>query len=244
MGDFQPSDSQTTCGSAKDHKADPRENARGQRRGRLDMPNIVIAFFTAVLGLVAISQMSSLEEANKIAAEAANAANESAKLASQSVKLAGDTAEKQLRAYVFAIRGQVLGIDGDGPMKIRVTIKNSGQTPASEVAVEMDTGWERFPPPLPPPPPKPGAMEATAMPTPIEEGVQTALASGEQLSIEHTFDTHLRQRLKDKTITLHAAGTIYYKDVYGRKQKSSFHFIQGGRYDPAASTMGIGPDVD
>ena len=99
-----------------------------------------VAFFTAVLAFVAIWQMSYLRAANEVAGRAAAAAE-------QSLRHAEGTAEKQLRAYVLATEGRVAGLNGNGPVKVQVSIKNSGQTPASKMRVEMDVSWEDFPAP-------------------------------------------------------------------------------------------------
>jgi hypothetical protein len=165
---------------------------------------------------------------NKIAAHSADAAKQSADVAKQSVELASNTAKKQLQAYIFAIEGQVIGLEGKGPMKIRITINNSGQTPAYETTVEMDTQWEKYPPP----PPQAGAMM-------IKEGARAVLAPGKEFYIEHNVDKPLRQELFRKTVTLQVFGNIHYKDVFGIEHNSSFNFVQGGEYDPRSPLMGI-----
>jgi hypothetical protein len=51
-----------------------------------------------------------------------------------SIALAGDTAKRQLRAYVGVARIHILHTDGDWQPNVRVNFKNFGQTPAYKVA--------------------------------------------------------------------------------------------------------------
>jgi hypothetical protein len=58
------------------------------------------------------------------------------------------TTRAQLRAYVFVSSAKVTNVvDGDGMAEAHVMIKNSGQTPAYEVAQVGGFAIDRYPPP-------------------------------------------------------------------------------------------------
>src|ERR1700730_2588133 len=91
----------------------------------------LVAIGTLALAAFALWQLSLLRESNDISRE---------------------TAKKQLRAYVSVFSAQIAGIREAGPVKVRVTVKNSGQTPAYETKIHVDAWWEQ-----PLPKPKPGS---------------------------------------------------------------------------------------
>ena len=161
-------------------------NKTAQECGKIEIVTTVCAI---IIVIVTSIQAGFLYWSNIVAAHSADAAKQSADVAKQSVELASDTAKKQLQAYIFAIEGQVIGLEGNGPMKIRITINNSGQTPAYETTVEMDTQWEKYPPP----PPQAGAML-------IKEGARAVLAPGKEFYIEHNVDKPLRQNCLGKQL--------------------------------------------
>jgi hypothetical protein len=166
-----------------------------------------------------------LSQSNMISAESADAAK-------RSVDLASDIAQKQLRAYVLAAEGNVIGLDS-GPMKVRVTVSNFGQTPASELSITMHEEWTDNFPPVPPEQRKAGDMA-------IKEGAKTILAPGQKVYITHDVKSPRRQELKNRTATLHAHGIITYTDIFGISHYEPFHFVQGGdKYDPNAPLMGV-----
>lgn len=181
----------------------------------------VVLACTVIAVIVTSVQTCFLYESNMISAASSDAAK-------QSIDLARDTAEKQLRAYVLAVEGRVIGLASAGPLKVRVTISNFGQTPAEGLTVTMREEWRDD---FPPASPKTGDMM-------IKEGVQAVLAPGEKVYIEHDVEP-LRQRLKNRTATLHAHGTIEYRDIYGIPRRAMFHFAQGGKYDPNSPLMGV-----
>ena len=137
-----------------------------------------------------------------------------------------DTARKQLRAYTTAIKSEVIGINTSGPMRVRISIRNSGQTPAYQASIEELYVWWQERKPLA------GAM-------PIKKGIHATLASGEEIWLEHEINQPRRKELRDKTVELHASGELHYKDIYGTQHRSSFHFVQGGEYDPQSPYMGL-----
>jgi hypothetical protein len=112
-----------------------------------------IAVFTLCLVIVGAFQVGlfyvqlkiireSLADA-KIAADAAtkaaDAAQQSATATTASVKLAGQTAKRQLRAYVFVDSARFEPPPApNSPWYIRVTLRNFGQTPAYSVVVKCE----------------------------------------------------------------------------------------------------------
>lgn len=124
----------------------------------------IIALFTIILGsstwalwratrdLVAEAKATGVAQVSA-AEQSATATQIAARAASASVELAGDTAKKQLRAYV-CVKSADVNANSNGT-KIDITLKltNAGQTPAHEVSVWMNTNiWslplteDAFPP--------------------------------------------------------------------------------------------------
>jgi hypothetical protein len=92
-----------------------------------------LGLFTGVLALVAFLQLSSLNRAERISANIAQAAKESAEAARAAVKLSDKNAERQLRAYIEV---EIEKIDFNStpstPTEVVLKTKNVGQTPARE----------------------------------------------------------------------------------------------------------------
>jgi hypothetical protein len=123
--------------------------------------------------------------------------------AREAFQFAGDTANKQLRAYVAATRATI-----QGKGMVQITIRNSGQTPAQEVKCEVGT-WEEKEV-------KVGAS-ATDQGTRVNEGVPVTLMSGEEVNVS----AQVGDANKNKT---HLRGQISYKDVFGVSHRTSLHF--------------------
>ncbi|MEX2315872.1 MAG: hypothetical protein WD669_01880 [Pirellulales bacterium] len=187
----------------------------------LKITHVIELILATVLVGVTIYQALLIASANQIAGDAATAAKDS-------VDLASDTAKKQLRAYVLPTKGEVKGLNGNGPLQVRVAVRNSGQTPAHQTSIKVDTWWEQ----IPRQPPIAGDL-------PTKEGMQVTLAAGEETYVDHLVKEPRRQELKSRKAILHAEGSVRYKDIYGVKHESSFHFVQGGEFDPSAQLMSL-----
>jgi hypothetical protein len=199
---------------------DGKHGEEGFFRG-IKATHVIELALAFVLVVVTIYQAFLIASANRIAGDAATAAK-------NSVELAEDTAKKQLRAYVLPTKGEVKGLNVNGPLQVRIAVRNSGQTPAYNATIGVDTWWEE----IPRQPPVAGAL-------PTKEGMQVTLAAGEETYVDHVVKEQRRQELKSRKAILHAAGSVRYKDIYGVKHESSFHFVQGGEFDPTAPLMSL-----
>jgi hypothetical protein len=82
------------------------------------------------------------------AKEAADTAKIQAEVARDTLKTMQDTAERQLRAYVFVESAQVINVvDGSGSPEAHVVIKNYGQTPAYELVNVSGFAMDQYPSP-------------------------------------------------------------------------------------------------
>ena len=72
---------------------------------------------------------------NLATALAARAASQAARSAQEAVAVARDTAEVELRAYVFVKPGDI-HFEGGVPSRLHFEVNNSGQTPAYNIAVQ------------------------------------------------------------------------------------------------------------
>jgi hypothetical protein len=89
----------------------------------------LLALATAGLAAVAFFQMRDARKSMAHSITLTNAAVAHADHAERAIKVAEDTAERQLRAYVFV--GQAVVLDPDGPNpRLDIRFINSGQTPA------------------------------------------------------------------------------------------------------------------
>src|SRR5260370_40088018 len=68
--------------------------------------------------------------------------------------------QRQLRAYVGVVRGELINIDGDDQIEATVIVKNSGQTPAREVVMWGGMAVRDFPLREPINPPEKGPRRA------------------------------------------------------------------------------------
>jgi hypothetical protein len=78
-------------------------------------------------------QLSIIRNGLVDAKEASDAARQSAEVADKSLKLSSETAQRQLRAYIFIEGGVVRALktnDGRSFLRVEFITKNSGQTPA------------------------------------------------------------------------------------------------------------------
>lgn len=134
-------------------------------------------------------------------------------------------AERQLRAYVCVLRGEVTNIDGPGPIEATVAIKNCGQTPAYDLI--MWGGMSiRIESDAPIPPPDKGAPHP-----------QILGPGAEVFKVEKTFmtpngdvtDFH-RAAIKEGRGTLTIYGEITYTDAFGKKRFCNYSWFCGGSH--------------
>jgi hypothetical protein len=201
-----------------EHKQEPR---RAKWHGLFTEPSVTdwLSAITAIAAVV-------------LACIANTTANESLVASRAAVELAGDTAKIQLRAYVVPTSGEALNLVGRGPVKVRVTVQNFGQTPASETGIESEAWWEY----VEPEPPE-ASDNIMAGEGPVEAGSRTTLGVGDTVYRDHTVDDYRRLLFAGK-VSLHVAGEVIFSDVFGVKHAVPFHYVQGGDFDPKSKLMG------
>jgi hypothetical protein len=174
---------------------------------------LVIAVFTTVLGIFTMS----LAKSTRIAADATTA----------SVDLARDIAKRQLRAYVTVngvIRTKDPGdLNAEG-FAVLVDIKNSGQTPASDLLQWTRIEIREFP-------------LVTRLPIHCLENPTRGILPPETKSVAFpTFTRALTNFEENAILANHTAvyvyGEIEYLDVFGDRHLTQFRFRCNGQGYP------------
>lgn len=145
--------------------------------------------------------------------------------------IAGDTARRQLRAYVYAAPSHVFHIDGKGTLQGYVEIGNSGQTFAREV--QRWVGISVFGAEVP-------DRKEDLGPTRREEGVLVINPSVRHIVIRNhkqlTDEEARKIRTNDGSMRIYVFGTIRYKDIYGEPHHTDFcHMYFGTEFWPHSS---------
>jgi hypothetical protein len=88
-----------------------------------------LGLFTGALALVSFLQLSSLNRAERISANIAQAAKDSVEAAKQAVMLSDITAERQLRSYVYIFPVSMIIFKPNEFNSVSLSISNHGVTP-------------------------------------------------------------------------------------------------------------------
>lgn len=108
-----------------------------------------LAIFTGLLYSATVSLGKEAKETSERQAgemeKSLAVAKESADAATRTVETMESTAERQLRAYVFATSDEPMTKDSNGALCATITIKNYGQTPAHEVRCAVLIGLYKYP---------------------------------------------------------------------------------------------------
>jgi hypothetical protein len=196
----------------------------------------LVAACTLLLTYTAVDQMGRIREANKIAAAAAESSKEATQATKQSVDLAADTAKKQLRAYLSVVKGEVSGLENNEPLRVKLTFKNSGQTPAYAVKGDAKIGIADFP--LSPP----------AKPEIVPDGPPMTLGPGLESYVFWDGNAEDKSQIKSGKRIIHAFGKFQYRDVFGSEHALNFSLIYHGdpgfKFSPLMGPTPIGNDAD
>ena len=133
-----------------------------------------------------------------------------------------DTAERQLRAYVFAVVGRVRRFAVNEPVEIVITMKNTGQTPAYQFHYVMNIALSSEP------------FGAVVHALDFSDPRKATMGPGEISSSFASFDAGFR--LSQQQIDLVEAGSaaiwayggIRYNDAFGKARSTKFRFIYTG----------------
>jgi hypothetical protein len=143
----------------------------------------------------------------------------------QTISVMKDTAERQLRAYVFPIKVGVKLYIGNVP-EYRVIIKNSGQTPAYKLRhIDRFLSGE-----FPRKEPLPDAVSPDFSITNLGPG-QKLEKSGIAQRCDGTpviFTADALEKLKDGTAAIYAFGKIDFVDAFKRNRWIKYRYMTGG----------------
>jgi uncharacterized cupredoxin-like copper-binding protein len=140
-----------------------------------------------------------------------------------------DTAHKTLQPYLI-IEGRFI-TDNKGP-RVRINVKNNGQTPASKTFIECKHTWQKYPQSLQPS----GQTQMGDML--VNDGTEVTLSPGDSIHLEHKLDSSHLRALRNRRETLEVSGNVVFTDESGDSQSKHFHFTQGGDFDPSSTIMG------
>jgi hypothetical protein len=157
------------------------------------------------------------------AKKAGIAAERAADATTASVDLARSTAEKQLRAYVLVTNMTMSGVEVDATPSVKITIRNSGQTPAHDIAVSVAIGLIDYPPVNSPPNDDADIAKSISILGPQSESLIPAKLEGV---------LHYSQAVAINTgaKAIHIFGDIKYVDAFGIHRRTDFSSFYGGEF--------------
>jgi hypothetical protein len=125
-----------------------------------------------------------------------------------------NTAQRQLRAYVYVNPQSAFHIDGQGTLQVYSVIGNSGQTPA--LRVERFSGMQVLP----------SIQNVTDKMMIREDGV-TVLGPRSEIALVKNWSggelsTDQLSQIKQGALRVYMFGKILYEDVYGTKWQTNF----------------------
>jgi hypothetical protein len=167
-------------------------------------------------------QLRSMRTALDGAVVAAKGVQASAHAVGETVVLATDTAHRQLRAYVMVHTAVVENFTAGNKPRAKLTIKNTGQTPAHAVTHWCTSGIAPYPiedhvvRAL-----RRGETDLAAMPLP--PGCHTKTGSESDVLTQNQYDA-----VSDGTHALYVIGEIRYRDAFNKPQETDFLLFAGG----------------
>jgi len=159
--------------------------------------------------------------ATRATEKAANAAETSANAAERTIDTIEVTAERQLRAYVFATHDEPMFIDSNGAQCVTITIKNFGQTPANELLCSAYIGFYKFPLDTPLDPPELLSAASTG-----------PLAASDSRKQFPTMPTSLNSSeidaIRDSKGAIFVWGEVIYLDIFKKKRRTKYCLYSTG----------------
>jgi len=177
-----------------------------------------VAAFTGTLWWVTFGLFTMAKQQAADTRESLDISKVSADAAQKSAHVAEVALIIGQRAYVSAISSKIKNINSAIPVEATVTVKNSGNTPAHDVAIKTCIAFVDFFPGQHLPESRQDATTALIPPG----GTVASTISGNVI-------TQLEfQGLTDRVKALYVYGSIHYIDVFSKKCVSEFRFICGG----------------
>jgi hypothetical protein len=151
---------------------------------------------------------------------------------------AEDTAERQLRAYIYSTHTEPLQTTADGGLGAVITYKNYGQTPASNVQCFATIGL--CPLPLVDDDDLPNYVEASKAP----------LAPGETINQFPTLPRPLSEAdiigIRSNKLAICISGEVSHLDIFKKKRRTRFRLFSTGAdyHSKELAYHSVGNDAD
>lgn len=173
-------------------------------------------------------QAEDMKKSLHIADVTASAAHASALSAERLVKTMEDTADRQLRAYVFVYAADIEGIDSANPPEAVVVIKNSGQTPAFDVLHVGGIGFGK-------------SFDTLSAAIPPDEITRMTLPPGgiwkNCVTAPRRLSTGEKSAIHAGTMIIFVYGEIRYKDAFDKPRFTKYRFMIGGSAGMRGSSL-------
>jgi hypothetical protein len=211
--------------------------------GALFIATTGLWLFTALLWITTRRAVIGGEDAVKAAvasakstAALATATAEHAGHAEQAIRVAEETAERQLRAYVFVAQATITDPDGIDP-RLDIRSRNFGQTPAYDVlASGIVRGFNSHDARLFPDPPKDSGLSRFVF------GPNQEASKAFELKTLLNGNTTESLRSRGQHI-LYAWGEIIYRDVFKNSRHTKYRLSIGGPEGwPSSNLMIVSPE--
>lgn len=195
---------------------------------------VVLAFSTVGLWQATYRLWDTAERQMDLTRQAALAGTASAQAAKDAVDLGRITSEHQLRAYISAylFTTPINIVDEEGRLSIHYTIKNDGQTPASNVVIQYGF-W------IASPNEKPEWRDYMTRSVSLNLAPGRSIMNAAAIMIPPNGDQW--NMLRTRALHLHFFGQIDYTDVFGHPRTTQFFETTGvGSQDQAKGTFTLG----
>jgi len=143
------------------------------------------------------------------------------KAAQEAVDVTRDSAEKQLRAYVLLESIEVFNVAANNIPRVKITIRNTGATPASDFKHWATIGYQPYP--MPPTAPD------------FDESIKSSyavVAAGQSVEGEQVFSRKMSDQdiasISAGTCGLYVIGLIKYIDCFGKDRETRYCSFIGG----------------
>lgn len=184
----------------------PKPKPPAYHRDWLDYAHSIILGLTFLAAFAAAS----------FTARQAYLASKQLKAARDGVKISEDTERRQLRAYVFAIKATMRDFDLDKKPNVRITVRNTGQTPAYRMNIESAIVPTEIP------------IKGSLMP-PTRHLANFTLGPASEfypiLTANDVLSPGLRARIQRGIAAYFVYGTINYFDAFDDKRYTQFKLI-------------------
>ena len=133
---------------------------------------------------------------------------------------AEDTTRRQLRAYVHMEAAAITNVKVGGQPKAKITIRNSGKTPAHNMVQWSNMGFDHFPPKIVPP----DGMEKNMPSHPLAPNGAIYATPG----IPIALTAYQIDGLTKGEVAIYVVGGIRYDDVFGVTHTTTYRVFAGG----------------